>query len=243
MLVGTSGYDYDHWESVFYPAGLEKRGRLGFYAARFPTVEINNTFYHLPSPRAFDHWRETAPPGFVFALKASRYITHMKKLKDPAAPLEAFMERAARLGGALGPVLFQLPPRWRLNRQRLALFIDALPSGVDFAFEFRDASWFDEEVYALLRSRGLSLCIYHMGEFASPVVATAPFVYMRLHGPRPAYSGRYGRRGLRPWADLAGDFLAEGRDVYVYFNNDAGGAAVLDAAELTAMMGERRKEV
>ncbi len=236
-FIGTSGWVYDHWRGVFYPPELEQSRWLSFYMESFDTVEINNTFYHLPTPDAFRSWHEAAPRGFVYALKASRYITHMKKLKDPAGPLGLFMERASLLGQNLGPILFQLPPRWRCNPGRLEEFTGHLIKGHRrYAFEFRDPSWFCSEVYGILRAAGAALCLYHMPGFTTPVEVTASFVYIRFHGSGTLYGGRYPEKELRKWANTVRGFLEKGIDVYAYFNNDALGNAVLNARELREMV-------
>lgn len=227
---------YDHWKGVFYPEGLKKDDWLPFYMRHFDTVEINNTFYHLPTPEAFEAWRRAAPKGFIYALKGSRFITHMKKLKDPEEPLNLFIERAKILKDTIGPVLFQLPPRWRCNPQRLKEFVEHLPPKMRFAFEFRDGSWFNDQVYEILREKDISLCIYHMPDFISPVEITASFVYIRFHGADSLYGGRYSEDDLSRWADLIKLYLKVGLDVYGYFNNDAEGFAVINAKELREMV-------
>jgi uncharacterized protein YecE (DUF72 family) len=245
-FIGTSGWSYDHWTGVFYPSDLKPSGRLVFYINNFNSVEINNTFYHLPSLSAFKGWRETAQKDFIYALKGSRFITHMKKLKDPEEPLNLFLERASLLKNNLGPILFQLPPHWKCNLSRLEEFIKFLPANRQFAFEFRELSWFNKGVYYLLRERGIALCIYHMPEaelrpfssgFESPLEVTANFVYIRFHGTEFLYGGRYSKKELLKWADLINGFIKEGKDVYVYFNNDANGYAVINANELMEMVG------
>ncbi|GAB4263148.1 MAG: DUF72 domain-containing protein [Deferrisomatales bacterium] len=236
--VGTSGWHYDHWEGPFYPSGLPPAQRLPYYAARFSTVEINGTFYRLPEASTFAAWRNSVPEGFVFAVKASRYLTHMKKLKDAEGAAATFLERAGTLGGKLGPILFQLPPRWRADPGRLRRFLHGLPRGIRCAFEFRDPSWFDPAVYRVLEERGCALCVYEFDRRISPTLCTAAFGYLRLHGPAGAYRGRYGERGLEPWAALARRWLSEGRDVYCYFDNDEAGYAVQDASTLRALLGQ-----
>lgn len=236
-LIGTSGWSYSHWRGVFYPQGLKVSEELSFYMRHFSSVEINNTFYRLPSEDAFRAWRKRAPEGFIYALKGSRYITHMKKLKDPDEALSLFLKRARLLKGGLGPVLFQLPPKWRKDTGRLKSFVDKLPRGLRFAFEFRDPSWFDDDVYEVLKEGGAALCIYHMPGFSSPVLATAPFVYIRFHGTDFLYGGDYGKAELRRWAGVIKGFLKEERDVYAYFNNDEAAYAVKNALELKEMVG------
>lgn len=234
--IGTSGWSYDHWEGLFYPHGLKKQDWLAFYMKHFDTVEINNTFYHLPTPQAFMEWRKAAPEGFTYALKGSRFITHLKKLNITEESLYLFLDRALLLGDSLGPVLFQLPPRWRCNPDRLRRFVRMLPSGARFSLEFRDPSWFNGEVYDILRERNIALCAYHMPDFLSPVEATADFAYIRFHGTGHLYGGRYTTEELAPWVDLVRLYRAGGLDVYVYFNNDAAANAVANAREFREMV-------
>ncbi len=232
LLIGTSGWVYEHWRGVFYPEGLPPSEWLRFYMEHFDTVEINNTFYRLPSVDTFKSWHRCAKRGFVYALKVSRYITHMRKLLEPERPLSLFMGRARLLGRNLGPLLFQLPPRWRCNPQRLREFTEKLPGGIRAVFEFREKSWFSKEVYQILEKRDMGLCLYHMPGFTTPVVVTAGFVYMRFHGSGILYGGRYEKGFLKGWASTIKGFLEEGLDVHVYFNNDALGNAVINALEL-----------
>ena len=217
-FIGTSGWSYDHWAGVFYPPDLKTADRLNFYINHFNSVEINNTFYHLPTPSAFKSWKKIVPKNFIYALKGSRFLTHMKKLKDPKEPLELFLERARLLKDNLGPVLFQLPPHWRCNTERLKEFVKLLPSNMRFAFEFREQSWFNKEIYDILKENNIALCIYHMPEFESPIEVTAKFVYIRFHGTDFLYGGRYSKKELLKWSDLINGFIKEGKDVYVYFN-------------------------
>lgn len=238
VLVGTSGWHYPHWRGPFYPEKLPAEKMLGFYAARLRTVEINNSFYHLPEKRTFRQWREQTPPGFLFAVKASRYITHMKKLKDPAEPLGLFLAHAERLGPKLGPVLFQLPPRWGRDPGRLAGFLEALPRRLRCAFEFRDPSWFHAEVYRRLEKHNAAFCVFDLGGEESPRLLTADFAYLRLHGPAAMkYAGRYTTRQLADWLRTIQEWQQQGaRAVYVYFDNDQAGYAARNALELAAMV-------
>ena len=237
VKVGCSGWQYRHWSGNFYPDDLPLAGWLAFYTSRFDTVEINNTFYRLPEARTFASWSRSAPSGFVYAVKASRFLTHMKKLKDPDEPLERFFSRAKRLGRSFGPVLYQLPPRWPVNVDRLATFLERLPRRRQ-AFEFRDPSWYTDEVFALLARRRAVLCLHDMAGSAAPRVTTGPFVYVRFHGTAK-YSGRYDDGTLASWADWMAACARRGTAVYAYFNNDAGGHAPRDAARLRAMIAER----
>lgn len=238
VLIGTSGWHYDHWRGPFYPDDLPEDRWLAFYRQRFSTVEINNSFYQLPSRATLEAWREEVPRRFVFAAKASRYITHMKKLKDPAEPLGNFFERMEALGDRLGPILFQLPPRWKANPERLEAFLTELPRGRRCAFEFRDESWFAPEAYEVLAARGAAFCIYELAGRTSPREVTADFAYVRLHGPASEkYRGRYDRRTLGGWAGAFAAWNRQGKDVYCYFDNDQDGYAAINAGELQEMVG------
>ena len=235
--MGTSGWHYAHWRGPFYPEDLRPEEMLGFYAERFRTVEINSSFYRPPSRKTFRMWREQTPKQFTFAVKASRYITHMKRLKEPKAALGKFFRQTEGLGEKLGPILFQLPPRWRRNAGRLENFLEMLPSGRRYAFEFRDPTWFDEEIYALLRRHGAAFCAYDLAGRQSPLELTADFAYLRLHGPSAQkYAGRYARAQLWRWAKLCEGWLdGEARQVFVYFDNDQAGFAPLNAMQLSEM--------
>ena len=235
MRIGCSGWQYRQWRGLFYPADLPVSRWLDFYAAEFETVEVNNTFYRLPEPRTFDAWRQRLPAGFLVAVKASRYLTHLKRLKDAAEPLSRLFERAAHLGPAFGPVLYQLPPRWPRDLPRLNAFLNVLPRHPQ-AIEFRDPDWYDEEVFAALRARGVALCLHDMEGSIPPRVDVGPLVYLRLHGPERRYDGGYPDRRLREWAGWLADHAQSGVACYVYFNNDGGGHAPRDAASLRAML-------
>lgn len=229
IRVGTSGYQYRHWKGDFYPRDLPTSQWFDHYAGCFDTVEINNTFYNLPEPRTFDAWHEAAPPGFLFALKYSRYATHMKHLKDPAAALEPFLERAERLGRRLGPILVQLPPRWSADPGRLDAFLRAAPRRHRFAVELRDPSWLCDEVFDVLRRRQVALVIHDLLE-NHPALLTADWTYLRFHGRR--YGGSYSPQALSGQARRIRHWRRRGHDVYAYFNNDVGGHAPRNAADL-----------
>jgi uncharacterized protein YecE (DUF72 family) len=237
--IGTCGWHYPHWSGLFYPAGLPPDQWLAYYAQHFGTVEINNSFYRLPEAHAVRAWLEQTPDGFVFAMKASRYITHRKKLKDPAKSLEAFLSVAEMLGKKRGPVLFQLPPHWRCNPARLDEFLCALPVGLTSVFELRDHSWHNQEVYQLLRQHNAAFCIYELAGFCSPVINTADFAYVRLHGPAAAYSGCYSRQALRKWAQRLHAWT-DLRAVYIYFDNDESAYATRNALGLQALLEGKR---
>lgn len=233
--IGTSGWHYEHWQGVFYPPGLAREQWLGHYAGVFDTVEINNSFYRLPSDAALHAWHDATPAGFLFSVKASRYLTHMKKLREPQAGLAKFLPPLVALGDKLGPLLFQLPPRWRCNAPRLAEFLAALPAGREYAFELRDPSWHCPEVLELLRAYNAAFCIYDLAGFCSPLHVTADFAYVRLHGPGAAYGGCYTDAALAQWAARMGAWRGL-RRVYVYFDNDQAGYAVQNALALRALL-------
>ena len=234
--IGTSGWHYNHWAGRFYPSGLPGEALLKHYAGCFSSVEINNSFYRLPQKKTLLRWKDAVPEDFVFSVKASRYLTHMKKLKDPQEPLERLLDRVSVLGGKLGPIIFQLPPRWRSNPGRLEGLLEILPKDQRYAFEFRDPSWFEEKNYALLRDHGASFCVYDLDGRTSPKQVTADFVYMRLHGPDGPYQGRYGAERLAGWAGAISAWRKEGLDVYCYFDNDEAAYAAQDALRLKQMM-------
>ncbi|MFA4943672.1 MAG: DUF72 domain-containing protein [Lentisphaeria bacterium] len=229
LRVGTSGFLYDHWQGVFYPADLPKARRFPFYATQFSSVEINATFYRLPAAAVFDGWREKAPPGFTYALKFSRFCTHIKRLLAVAEPTREFVARARRLGPALGPILVQLPPHWHADPGRLREFLAAAPTDLRWAFEFRDPDWLRDEVFALLRAHNAALCIHDLLPHY-PRLLTADWTYLRFHGEH--YGGSYSEADLRPAADWLRGQLAAGHDAFAYFNNDADGFAAPNAALL-----------
>jgi uncharacterized protein YecE (DUF72 family) len=243
IRIGCSGWQYKHWKGVFYPAELSQSRWFEFYSGRFDTVEINNSFYRLPEAATFARWREQAPRQFLYAIKASRFLTHMKKLKDPEAPLERFFANARELGQRAGPVLYQLPPRWPLNLDRLERFLDAVvqqnralretafKGRLRHAVEFREPGWYDDRVYSLLDRHRVALCLHDMQGSASPRLIVGPFVYVRFHG-RTKYAGRYEDSLLDAWAGWLAERASEGLDVFAYFNNDSDGHAPYDAARL-----------
>lgn len=236
-LIGTSGWHYEHWRGLFYPTGLAKSKWLEFYAQHFTTVELNNSFYHLPSEKAFTNWRESSSKGFVFAIKVSRFVTHVKRLKDVEEPLRKFLSRADSLQNKLGPLLYQLPPNMKRDDGALEAFLAILPPQYRHVFEFRHESWIHDGVFSILGRYSAGLCIFDMPEFTCPVVATADFAYMRFHGSAGLYSSCYSDDELSNWA---GKILRLGRNlktVYVYFNNDAEAHAVKNAKTMARMLG------
>jgi uncharacterized protein YecE (DUF72 family) len=232
IYIGTSGWHYKHWKGLFYPEGMKQQDYLQHYLNFCNTVEINNSFYRLPTAETFANWRQSVPDNFVFAVKASRFITHMKKLKDPQTSFANFLQNVTALEEKLGPILFQLPPRWHCDLERLQQFLQALPLGLLYTFEFRDHTWYNEPVYDLLREYNAAFCIYDLEQHLSPVIVTANFVYIRLHGPVGKYNGSYSDEALQNWAEAALAWAEEGKTVYIYFDNDIGGHAVVDAQRL-----------
>jgi uncharacterized protein YecE (DUF72 family) len=233
--LGTSGYVYRHWKRIFYPEGLPARRWLEHYAAVFSTVELNATFYRLPSHAAVDGWREGTPRGFRFAAKGSRYLTHMKRLTDAGPGLEKYFERISRLRRKLAVVLWQLPPQMnKADPARLDGFLRALPRGVRHAVEFRSDSWYTNEICDLLDARGAAFCEHDLVA-AQPPRLTGGFRYLRFHGATGKYRGRYGRRALRK---VARDLVASPGDAFVYFNNDTLGHALSDALDLASLLGD-----
>jgi uncharacterized protein YecE (DUF72 family) len=233
VLVGTSGFVYRHWRGILYPPGLPADRWLGRYAEVFSTVELNNSFYRLPTPTAVERWRDGTPPDFCFSLKGSRYVTHLKRLTDTTRGLDNFLSRAVQLGPKLGPILWQLPPQMKADLDRLGTFLAALPRGLRCAFEFRSADWYTDEVCDLLDRFGAAFCEHDLVDEPTPRI-TGGFRYLRFHGRR-SHQGSYGAARLAPVAhDLAS--WRHRADAYVYFNNDVGGHAVWDALELARLL-------
>ena len=231
IRIGCSGWQYRHWRETFYPPELPQRQWFAYYASQFDTVEINNTFYRLPEATTFEGWKEQAPAHFVYAVKASRFLTHMKKLKEPREPLQRLFSRASKLGRTLGPVLYQLPPHWTIDLERLEAFLRRLPPRRHHAIEFRDPSWYTDDVYSLLAEHRVAFCVHDMAGSATIRCVTAPFVYARFHGPM-RYGGPYDDKTLDDWTDWFAEQLRAGRSVFAYFNNDIGGNAPRDARRL-----------
>lgn len=240
VWIGTSGYVYRHWrKGIFYPIGLPARQELGYYSTQFRTVELNNPFYRLPTAEMFQRWRDSTPPGFQFAVKASRYITHIKRLHNVADELALFLERAEHLGSKLGPLLFQLPPTQQLDLARLDDFLALLPNARRWVIEFRHPGWHRSEVYRLLSDHGVALCIPVGGGLHPDRVTTAPFTYIRMHrGQEPG--GGFTDDELQSLAGQIRALRSADKEVYVYFNNDWSGYAIRDAVKLRELLGIRR---
>jgi uncharacterized protein YecE (DUF72 family) len=241
LRIGCSGWNYASWRGRFYPEEMPPDEWLRFYAGVFDTVETNATFYRLPEASTFAAWHDQTPPGFVMAIKASRYLTHLKRLIDPDAPLARLFERAAALGARLGPILYQLPGRFHADLPRLERFLAALPRELardgaihrlQHAIEFRDPSWYTDDVFARLDAHGVALCLHDMAGSAIDRPGVGPFTYVRFHGAAGRYHGSYPDAVLQAWgARLAAEWRA-GRDVYAYFNNDPEAASTRDARRL-----------
>ncbi|MDX5421978.1 MAG: DUF72 domain-containing protein [Hymenobacteraceae bacterium] len=234
--IGTSGWHYKHWMGTFYPTGVKPRGFTAYYTRFFSSVEINNSFYRLPSAGTFGSWRTSVPDDFIFAVKANRFITHMKKLKEPQESLDRFFTNVNALEEKLGPVLFQLPPGWKVNTERLSNFLSLLPPSYRYTFEFRHPSWYSQEVLQLLRKHNAAFCIYELAGHMSPLELTADFVYVRLHGPEGRYAGSYSESALAWWARQCLAWQAQGLEVYAYFDNDQLGYAAFNARRLQELV-------
>ncbi|MDY7017513.1 MAG: DUF72 domain-containing protein [Nitrospirota bacterium] len=240
--IGTSGFYYPHWRGVFYPRELHRANWLQYYQERFDTLEVNSTFYQLPKPETFLKWKQSVRPGFMFALKASRLITHLKRLKDAEGALALFLDRAEILGDRLGPVLYQLPPSFELDIGRLGAFLALLPECSCHAFEFRHPSWFINDVRSLLIRQGVSFCIADGPDaHQSPQWITSETVYIRFHGPawqrQAQYPIEYPIEQLAEWAERIDGYLKEGLNVFAFFNNDAHGFALKNAEQLKGLLG------
>jgi uncharacterized protein YecE (DUF72 family) len=236
VRIGCSGWQYPHWKGDFYPTLLPQKKWLDYYAAQFDTVEINNSFYRLPSEKTFSEWRDRVPAPFLYALKASRYLTHIRRLKDPADPLRLFWSRARLLGSKLGPVLYQLPPHWKRNERRFFDFLEALPEEPLQVVEFRDPSWYTDAIFRRMEAKKVAMCIHDHHESVTPREIIGPFVYARFHGSEGHYQGAYSDHTLQDWAAWFAKEARSGKTIYAYFNNDAGAHAPRNARTLRASL-------
>jgi uncharacterized protein YecE (DUF72 family) len=237
IRIGTSGWHYKHWVGSFYPPRLPSSGMLAHYIEKFDTVELNNSFYKLPAKTSLSAWRDSTPSHFVFAVKGSRFLTHMKKLKDAEEGLNRFLEAMDVLGAKLGPVLFQLPPNWEVDRDRLGAFLEIFPRDLRCAFEFRNPTWDTKDIYDLLARYNAGYCIFDLAGYRSPIEVTAQFTYVRLHGPGGKYQGSYNDGELKKWARQIEKWRKTLTAIYVYFDNDDSGYAPQDALRLKRMLG------
>lgn len=235
LYIGTSGWNYKHWRGVLYPEGLAQNRWLDRYASEFDTVELNNSFYRLPERKTFEGWRQQTPDGFVFSVKASRYLTHIKRLREPEEPLQRLMDHAGGLDEKLGIVLYQFPPNWSLRLDLLRHFLDILPPAPRSAFEFRDDSWQCEAVWSLLEEHGVAYCVMDSPGLPLHLRTTCDYSYVRMHSGGEETEGNYTDEHLAVWAGRVREMLKRG-DVYVYFNNDYRGYAVRNAIGLRQML-------
>ncbi len=238
LRIGTSGWSYAHWKGLFYPEKLSKEKWLGYYCQHFDTVELNSSFYHLPKLTTFENWYQRTPENFLFSVKASRFISHILKLNNAREPLQNLLDAASGLKEKLGPILFQLPPNFSLDLERLEKFAKILPTDQRFTFEFRHESWFCDEVCRLLRKNNLALTISDTPKYPLVFETTADFVFIRLHGHEVLYASKYSQTELKKWAEKIKGCLAGGLDVYIYFDNDAAANAVTNAQELKKMFSD-----
>jgi uncharacterized protein YecE (DUF72 family) len=237
VLIGTSGWHYDSWRGPFFPKRLPLKEQLQFYAGQFPTTELNGVFYRTPTPEAVKSWRAQTGNDFVFAWKASKFITHWKRLSGNSVnSLELLESRLSLLGKKAAPILFQLPPNFHANADRLASFFKLLSKKRRYSFEFRHPSWYEPAIFRLLREQNISLCISDHHDAPAPWKRTADFVYVRGHGPQGRYKDHYSEATLAQWARRIKSWKKQGCDVFVYFDNDQKSAAPADARRLIELM-------
>ncbi len=236
LYIGTSGWQYRHWRGTFYPDDIKVKDHFNYYRQHFDTVEINASFYRIPEKETFAKWRDKVDDNFTYVVKASRYITHYNKLKDTGETLDNFLTNTSELKEKLGPILFQLPPGWPVDTERLAEFLKLLPKDLRYVFEFRNKTWYTDEVDDLLRQYNCAFCIYQLAGHLSPIKVTADFVYIRLHGPKGKYQGSYSEETLNEWATRCRQWLSDNKDVYVYFDNDEKGYAAFNAYRLKQLL-------
>ena len=237
ILIGTSGWSYRSWRGPFFPTRLPAKRRLEYYASRFETAELNGVFYRTPTPEAVGRWRDETSQHFIFAWKASKFITHWKRLSENSInSLQLLEDRLSILGEKAGPVLFQLPPNFVADAGRLASFLALLPARRRYSFEFRHPSWYSAHILGLLSDRNIALCISDHHDAPAPWERTADFVYLRAHGPGGRYEGRYPSTTLTAWRKSISLWRRRNCDVYVYFDNDQKSAAPMDALALRGLL-------
>jgi uncharacterized protein YecE (DUF72 family) len=233
LKIGTSGWMYKHWIGRFYPKDIKNKKMLKFYCRKFSTVEINNTFYQLPDPDSIKNWINETPKDFIFTVKANRYITHMKNLKEPQKITKKFFNIIKNFENNIGPVLFQLSSNWHVNIERLENFVPVLPDNYDYVFELRHPSWFCDEVYGLLRKNNIAFCFHDYDNKKTPLEITSQdLIYIRLHGSNANYKKLYSNNELNWWTKKIAKWTSEGKKIYVFFNNDAFGSAITNAIEI-----------
>jgi uncharacterized protein YecE (DUF72 family) len=244
LIIGTSGWAYASWKGVFYPSDLPSRNYLEFYSREFPSTEVNYSFYHLPRPSTYEKWAAQVPDEFIFALKVSRFITHVRRLFDVEEAWTTFVQNALALGPHLGPILLQFPPSFRCDRKKLTAFLKmvrrptAKSHRLKLAFEFRHDSWFTHEIFSLMREHDAALCIADSPRYPRRDEVTADFVYLRFHGKTDLFASKYTEAELLEEAKKVTRYLRDRRDVYVYFNNDALGHAIANARTLTQLVSD-----
>lgn len=235
--IGTSGWSYGDWaDDVFYPYDLPEKNWLEFYSEHFPTVELNTSFYHLPAAKTFINWRQRTPPNFLFSVKISRYLTHIKKLSEPKEPWQRFIKNARELREKLGPILVQLPPNFKVNQDKLNNLLKIIPEKYKIALEVRDDSWFNKDIYQTLKRFNVALVNADSQEWPTPDVTTADFIYVRMHGPVGLYDSKYSTAQLKKLAEKIKSWKKEKQEIYVYFNNDTKGYAVENAKKLRQLV-------
>jgi uncharacterized protein YecE (DUF72 family) len=240
ILIGTSGWHYNSWRGPFYPGGLPIKAKLQYYASQFEAAELNGVFYRTPTPNAVKSWDEQSGKDFVFTWKASKFITHWKRLSaNSVNSLELMENRLSLLGDKAGPVLFQLPPNFQADTDRLSAFLPMLSLKRRYSFEFRHPSWYSPRIMRLLSEKNISLCISDHHDAPAPWKRTADFVYLRGHGPGGRYKGHYSTNALEAWAKRIKSWKAQGCDVFVFFDNDQNSAAPIDALKLKQMVAKR----
>ncbi|MFX0137256.1 MAG: DUF72 domain-containing protein [Candidatus Hodarchaeota archaeon] len=231
-LIGTSGWMYNHWKGPFYPKKISNEEMLNFYTDHFSTVETNSTFYRLPSEKTVKNWKNKTPEHFIYAVKANQFITHRKYLKDGRDTTKKFFDRIELMGNKIGPILFQLPPKWNVNFERLKEFVEILPNDYLYVFEFRNNSWYTQKIYDLFKKYNIALCIHDLYGKITPQKITADFTYIRFHGASGRYYGDYPTEVLDQWAQRIYRWIQQKIRVFAYFNNDAFGWATKNALEL-----------
>jgi len=237
IYIGTSGWTYKHWRDIFYPRDINSNEWLDFYCQHFKTVELNASFYHLLKPSVFRNWRKKTPSDFIFSVKISRYLTHIKKLRGIKGSWRRFIESARELKSKLGPILWQMPPFLKVDEKALAECLKILPKKYKYAFEFRHQSWFRPEIFQLLKKYNTALVMADSPRFPLKKEITADFVYIRFHGSKDLYGSKYTDRELKAWAKDIKTWRKQGISVYAYFNNDAEGYAIKNAGKLLEILG------
>ena len=238
LLIGTSGWMYNHWKKIFYPENVSNENMLKYYAGRFTTVEVNNTFYKVPTIKTIQNWANNTPDRFKFVIKANQFITHRKYLKDGKENVNNFLNIIKILDQKLGPILFQLPPNWKINFERIKEFVENLPKDYLYTFEMRNPSWYVQDVFDLFKKHNIALCIHDFYDEIAPEKITANFTYLRFHGPKGPYFGKYSPDQLDQWAKKIHEWIQQDIGVFVYFNNDAYGWAIENALELKNLLNK-----